>query len=182
MKTILILLLSAGVALANQLGDFINSSASFTRPGDTTAYASGDLVANSTTAGSVVTPVVPVSRSASAFGQQLRVDRIKLLKSTVTTTNASFRVHLFKAAPTTLANGDNAAFSTNGASGYLGFFDIAAMQAFTDGAVGFIATGANAITLESTTTVACLLEARGAYAPGNAEVFTIILEVAQNNQ
>ena len=56
------------------------------------------------------------------------------------------------------------------------------MQAFTDGAVGFIATGANAITLESTTTVACLLEARGAYAPGNAEVFTIILEVVQNNQ
>jgi hypothetical protein len=30
------------------------ASASFTRPADTTAYASGDLVANSTTAGSVV--------------------------------------------------------------------------------------------------------------------------------
>ena len=103
MKTILILLLSAGVALANQLGDFINSSASFTRPGDTTAYASGDLVANSTTAGSVVTPVVPVSRSRRVpSAEQLRVDRIKLLKSTVTTTNASFRVHLYKAAPTTL--------------------------------------------------------------------------------
>lgn len=28
-------------------------SGSFTRPSDTTAYASGDLVANSTTAGSV---------------------------------------------------------------------------------------------------------------------------------
>ena len=67
-------------------------------------------------------------------------------------------------------------------SGYLGFFDITAMQAFTDGAVGFIAAGANVITLESTTTVACLLEARGAYAPGNAEVFTITLEVVQNNQ
>ena len=68
MKTILILLLSAGFALANQLGDFINSSASFTRPGDTTAYASGDLVANSTTAGSVVTP----DSSGLALSQCLR--------------------------------------------------------------------------------------------------------------
>ena len=181
MKTILILLLSASSLLAGALGDFINSSASFTRPGDTTAYASGDLIANSTTAGSVVVPVIPVSTSAVATGQQLQVNRIKVHKSTVTTTNAAIRVHLFKVAPTTAANGDNAAFSVNGSAGYLGFFDIAAMQAFTDGAVGFIATGANTIVLDTTTTIACLLEARAAYAPGNAEVFTITLEATRNN-
>ena len=182
MKPILILLLSASVLLAGPLGDFINPTATFTRPGDTTAYASGDLVANSTTAGSVVAPVFTVSRSAVATGQEFRIDRIKIAKSTVTTTNASFRIHLFKVAPVTVANGDNAAFSTTGVAGYLGFFDITALQAFTDGAAGFIATGANAITIDTTSTIACLVEARGAYAPGNAEVFTLTLEVVQNNQ
>lgn len=40
---------------------------SFTRPADTTAYASGDLVANSTTAGSVVAPVVRPVHSAGGW-------------------------------------------------------------------------------------------------------------------
>ena len=93
----------------------------------------------------MVAPVIPVSTSAVGTGQELRIDRIRVNKSTVTTTNASFRIHLLKVAPTTVANGDNGAFSTNGVSGYLGFFDITAMQAFTDGASGFIATGANAV-------------------------------------
>jgi hypothetical protein len=180
MKPILILLLSASAILAGPLGDFINPSVSFTRPGDTTAYASGDLVANSTTAGSVVAPVFTVGRSAVATGQEFRIDRIKLAKSTVTTTNASFRVHLYKVAPT-VANGDNGVFSTSGTANYLNSFDITVGQAFTDGAVGFVATGVNAITLEAGATIVALVEARAAYAPGNAEVFTITLEVVQNN-
>lgn len=181
MKSIFILLLSASALLANQLGDYINPSVSFTRPGDTTAYASGDLVANSTTAGSVVAPVFTVGRSATAFGQQFRIDRIKLHKSTVTTTNASFRVHLYKIAPT-VANGDNAAFSTSGVANYLNSFDVTVGQAFTDGAAGFVATGANAIVIDAAATIVALVEARAAYAPGNAEVFTLTLEVVQNNQ
>ena len=140
MKTILILLLSAFPLLGGPLGDFINPSASFTRPGDTTAYASGDLVANSTTAGSVVAPVFTIGRSASGFGQQFRIDRIKISKSTVTTTNASFRVHLYRIAPT-VANGDNSAFSTSGAANDLGFYDVIVDQAFTDGATGFVIGG-----------------------------------------
>lgn len=181
MKSILILLLSASALLAGPLGDFRNPTASFTRPTDTTAYASGDLVANSTTAGSVVAPVLTIGTSAVATGQQFSVNRIKLAKSTVTTTNASFRVHLFKVAPT-VANGDNAAFSTSGAATYLNSFDITVGQAFTDGAVGFVATGANAIVLDAGATIVALVEARGAYSPGNAEVFTLTLEVALNNQ
>jgi hypothetical protein len=46
-------------------------SARFTRPSDTTAYASGDLVANSTTAGSVVPmsfPAWSTSQAASYLG------------------------------------------------------------------------------------------------------------------
>lgn len=181
MKSILILLLSAGALLANPLGDFINPSASFTRPGDTTAYASGDLVANSTAAGSVVAPVFTIGRSASAFGQQFRIDRIKISKTTTTTTNAAFRVHLYRVAPT-VANGDNAAFSTSGAANDLGFYDITVDQAFTDGATGFVIGGPRAAVIDTAATIVCLVEARGAYAPGNAEVFTVSLELVQNNQ
>jgi hypothetical protein len=181
MKPILLLLLSAGALLANQLGDFINPTASFTRPTDTTAYASGDLVGNSVTAGSVVAPVFTVGRSASAFGQQFRIDRIKIRKSTTTTTNASFRVHLYKTAPT-IASGDNAAFSTSGAADDLGYFDVVVDQAFTDGATGFVIGGPKAVVIDTAATIVCLLEARAAYAPGNAEIFTVALEVVQNNQ
>jgi hypothetical protein len=179
MKSILILLLSASALLAGPLGYFRNPTVSFTRPGDTTAYASGDLVANSTTAGSVVAPVLGIGTSAVTTGQQFRIDRIKLAKSTVTTTNAAFRVHLYRTAPT-VANGDNGAFSTSGTANYLNSFDITITQAFTDGAAGFVATGANAIVLDSGATIVALVEARGAYAPGNAEVFTLTLEVSLN--
>ncbi len=166
-----------GTCYAGPLGEFKRVGASFTRPADTTAYASGDLVANSTTAGSVV----PVSlNAATRQGGQFRVDRIKLHKSTTTTTNASFRVHLYATATITFANGDNAAWSTNQVANYLGSFDITVDKAFTDGASGVVITGLNAISLDSGWLVAAVVEARAAYAPGNAEVFTVTLESAGN--
>ena len=51
------------------------ATASFTRPADTTAYASGDLVANSTTAGSVI-PMTFVIRPENR-GSMIRRARIK---------------------------------------------------------------------------------------------------------
>ena len=38
-------------------------------------------------------------------------------------TNAQFRLHLYTAAPT-CANGDNGAWSTDGAANYIGAFDV----------------------------------------------------------
>ena len=80
-----------------------------------------------------------------------------------------------------IAAGDNAAFSTAGAADYLGSIDIAAMQAFTDGAVGY-----GAASLDEQIDLAAdkdslffLIEARGAYAPGNAETFGLALEIEQ---
>ena len=173
MKTLLSLLLSAGFALASgPLGELWNQSASFTRPGDTTAYASGDLVANSTTAGSVV----PLSFSRGAGGVQFQLARLKLHKSGTSVTLAQFRIHLFKASPT-VANGDNAAFSTSQVANSLGSFDVTMTQAFTDGAAVFISTGANDIVSDA---LYALIEARAAYAPGNAEVFTLSIEAAEN--
>jgi hypothetical protein len=109
------------------------ASANFTRPADTTTYAQGDLVANSTTAGSV-TPLALTAARVSGGGGVIR--KFRLIKSTASLTNAQFRVHLFNALPT-VANGDNAAWGTPGALNYIDAFDVTMDQAFTDGAVGF---------------------------------------------
>ncbi len=145
-----------------------------TRPADTTAYASGDLVANSTTAGSVV----PMSITIGSYTGGFRIRRVKLHKSGTSTTNAQFRVHLFNAAPATVTNGDNGAFSVSGVADYIGSFDVTMGQAFTDGAAGFAApaTGSDAAAVLTTNVVRAHLEARAAYTPASGEVFTLTLE------
>jgi hypothetical protein len=149
---------------------------SFIRPADTTAYASGDLVANSTTAGSVVPMLFLVgSRQRGAM-----IRRVILHKSGTGVTNASFRVHVYRAAPITVANGDNGAWSTNRSIDYAGAFDVTVDRAFTDGAVGVSApiTGAEINVNEDVIFV--LIEARGAYTPVSGEVFSVELEVVRN--
>lgn len=144
-------------------------SGGFTRPGDITAYASGDLVANSTTAGSV-TPI----RLGIGEGGQIR--RARLRKSDPGTTNAQFRVHLFAGSPT-VANGDNGAISSNMVANYLGAIDVTIGQAFTDGAAGLgVPNNGSEINSEAGVVYA-LIEARAAYTPVSAEVFTLALEI-----
>lgn len=153
-------------------------SGSFTRPNDTTAYASGDLVANSTTAGSVT----PISLALTNPAQvQTIIKRIRLMKSGTTATNGQFRVHFYGASPT-VANGDNGAWSSNKAANYFGSIDVTVI-AFTDGCTGTGAATAGAemqITLTSGRTLYCLLEARAAYTPAAQEVFTLYAECLDN--
>lgn len=153
-----------------------NPLASFTRPADTTAYASGDLVANSTTAGSV-TPLSFVLGGFSALGQ-LRLVRARITKSGTTATNANFRLHLYQSSPTP-ANGDNGAWSTSGAADWLGNIDVTSMLAFTDGCTGTgsLPAGSEAfLRLKAGATIYGLLEAKAAYTPASAEVFTVTIE------
>ena len=151
-------------------------SNTITRPADTTAYGSGDLVANNTTAGSVTpfTFTLPIT--------QLRgmIRRVGIFKSTNTTSNASFRVHFYSAAPT-VANGDNGALAPTVAAltNYIGAADVTVDRTINTGAVGF---GVPVVGVElgysvATTTLWALLEARAAYGPGNAETFTIIPDI-----
>ena len=152
------------------------SGSTVTRPSDTNVYASGDLVANSTTAGSV-TPITFAS-AVLAAGGCVRVERARIFKSGTSTTNASFRLHLFSATPSTIANGDNAAFLT-ARTGYVGALDVTIDRAFSDGAhgAGVSLTGSPmTITIASGTTLYGLLEARGAYTPASAETINAVLE------
>lgn len=155
------------------------AAATMTRPTDTNAYISGDLVANNTTAGSVV----PLSFTAARIATgSFMVRRGRLKKSTATLTNASFRLHLYTTSPTP-ANGDNGAWSTDQAATYLGAIDVTCDKAFTDGATGNGVPNVGAeinVSLASGQTIYGLSEARAAYGPGNAETFIWTLEVLQN--
>lgn len=161
------------------MGAIVNPSANFTRPADTTTYASGDLVANSTTAGSVTPLTLAVGWS------QFKLLGARLKKSSTSISNVSFRLHLYSASPT-VANGDNGAFSSTH-SGYLGHitFDPSYCVAFSDAVGSFgtpITNSSQAphdkrIALVSGTTIYGLLEARAAYSPASEEVFTVTLEI-----
>lgn len=160
-------------------------SANFTRPADTTAYAIGDIVANSTTAGSVV--ALSWSIAVAATTQSLAtflIRRARLKKSGTGITNASFRLHIYgtnPAASSGIAGGDNAAWSVNDAA-WLGYFDFGSMLAHRDCAQAYAAPASGAEiahALSSGQTIYGLIEARGVYTPASAEVFTAELEAFQ---
>lgn len=142
---------------------------SFTRPADILAYTIGDLVANSTTAGSVFSPAMPI-----CFPQE-SVIGIRLRKSGTGIVNASFRVHLFASAPT-VTNGDNGVFLPNNSADYIGYVDIANMQSFSDGAVGYGTMTPRNGRAASHGGLFYLVSALAAYTPESGETFAITQE------
>lgn len=147
-------------------------SASFTRPNDTTQYAAGDLVANSTTAGSV-------AQMSWAFQNQIWIRKVRIHKSDPDVTGAAFRLWLHNDSAVTFSNGDNGAASI--ATSTLAIADVldgldVTVDASLGGAgdLGF-ATFDRGIYLTPSNTVYGFLEARGTYTPGAQEVFTVTL-------
>lgn len=159
-------------------GAVLGAFASFTRPADTTAYASGDLASNSTTAALVQPLELVVARKPRGSGM---VRRVKLEKSGTSVTASSFRIHFYGSLPS-VVNGDNAAWSTPKAD-YLGAVDITIAKAFSDGAAGYGVPeiGAEINYYPATgKSVWCLIEARDVYTPASAEVFTVTVEALPN--
>lgn len=162
------------------------AATAMTRPADTTAYASGDLVANSTTAGSVAPlQFQNIVRAPGRMGG--RVIGARIFKTTQGTANAAFRIHLFSALPA-VANGDNGVFAPTDAAlaNWIGSLDVTVDVASAARAIGRgnpAAAQQNGVPFRlaspDTPTLFGLLEARGAYTPGNAEAFTVSLDVLQ---
>lgn len=149
--------------------NLINTSATFTRPADTTAYANLDLVANSTTAGSVVPMTFSLPRNAG-----FKLYRASVSTSNATVTNEKYNIHFFSSSPT-CANGDNGALSTT-ASGWLGSIavDGTTSPTFTDTSVGWSTLTTYPLLIVAKT-VYGLLQATAAYTPTSAETFTVTL-------
>jgi hypothetical protein len=169
-------LATAPAAGENHLGEVGGSSVvaigSLTRQANTTAYGANTAVQASPAAPIALT----VARKTAGTG---RLSRLRLSKSGTSLTNAYFRVHLFKAAPSTLPS-DAAAFVPSGALDYIGAFPVTMTRTFTDGAKG-IGTPevGGAITFDAaagSTSLYALIEATAAYTPVSGEMFTIALE------
>lgn len=158
----------------------IRPSSNFTRPSDTTAYAANDLMANSTTAGSVVPLSWTVTLSNAG---NFIVRRAQMLSTGKSITNAGFALYLYTVTPT-IANGDNAAFSTTLANLFC-VMPITLTDIGTDDASGFgipnIGSDCNAVTAGGTKIIYGLLKVIQPYTPTSAEVETIILEIHQNS-
>lgn len=150
-------------------------STNFTRPSDTTAYTSGDLVANSTTAGSVTPMTFNIG-----YGQAFKIYQARIKFNSATVTNGKFLIHLYGSSPT-CTNGDNGAWLTTESS-YLGNIAIDnTLQTFSDNSKG-IGTYVN--TAVEVPLIAIgdqnwkfygLLAATAAYTPTSAEIFTVSL-------
>lgn len=148
------------------------SSTAKGRPADTTAYASGDLIADNTTAGSVTPHQVSVGQG------QGKIKRIGVQRSgTNPIANLTVRVHLFNGTPGAVTNGDNGALVFP-VDNYIGNSGDITMILGTNGAIGWSAV-LDLIYKPAAGqgTVYALLEARGAYTPASAETFAVHAEV-----
>ena len=107
------------------------------------------------------------------------IRRARLHKSGTSLTAASFRIHFYRTSPT-VSNGDNGAWLSNNVANYVGAIDITCDKAFTDGASGNGVPNVGAELNFTSDTYYAVIEARGAYTPVTAVVFTVELEVLRN--
>lgn len=164
-----------------------HTSASFTRPNDSTAYTAGDLVANSVTAASVTNLQFLFGRNGM-LGRRMSIRNAYLnVSGAGAIASKTLRLHLFTAAPTYVTGGDNSAISTVVATGFaawVGSLAITQTLLMADGSVGMGGpstgqdiqidlTGQPSITDELT--LFGLLEATGAYTPAAQEIYTVTI-------
>ena len=153
------------------------SGAVVIRPADTNAYAIGDLIANNTTASSVLALSLATGAKAGI------ATRVRLKINDTAWKAATVRCHFFKVAPTVTV-GDNGALNVSETyafteSDYLGYVDVTLAQQTSDGYVKGFANFQFAFdVLAGNTGIFSLLEARSAVTPGSAKTFSLVLEIA----
>jgi hypothetical protein len=110
-----------------------NPTSTLTLPSTTTAYAAGQLIANSATAGSVVVPSFSIANS----GGGAAIPRLRLSTNDTTSTAwgaVNIQIDLWSAAPT-FTNGDRGAFlPATGTGAHLGAYTCTMSAEYGDGA------------------------------------------------
>lgn len=163
-------------------GRIATVSAEFTRPSDTTAYAAGDVVSNSTSS----TTLLSISGCA-----RVNAGSGYIVGATVVTNTKSLtpriRVHVFNASNPTVSV-DNSALQEKYAdiSKRLGYFDMPAMTTGTDTTNSDMSRAVNFslrfpfVCAASSTTLYFLFETLDAFTPTSGEKFTLVVNVDQN--
>lgn len=154
--------------LGFEKGNYDRVSATFTRPADTTQYAANDVVCNSTSAPAVLT----FAGMARGNGMGGRILTARHIKNNTTTTSATFRLWLYRTAPTPI--NDNAQFPLLWANraNRLGFVDFSHSTAgsgsdSSSSQVTF--AGVDYICAQADTSLYGILIATATYTPASAE-------------
>ena len=151
-------------------GGSYRSTATITRPANTTAYTAGDVVGD--TGGSAIITLA----SAGPSGGFALVQSISLVfsDSVVPAGMGAFRVHLYSVSPTAIA--DNAAFDlvSGERDTYMGFIDLPTPQDF--GSTVYTQTdyiGRLVKLAAASSSLFAEIETRGAYTPVSASTVSI---------
>lgn len=154
-------------------------NASYTRPGDTTAYAAGDVVADSTSAATVLT----FSEVVRFVGGGGIIQGAQLIDSAAPATFGEFELYLFDTVPA--MQNDNAAWAPSDSEmeKCIGVIPFPAALAKVGGSnlvydVDSLSKSFNAAA--SVRDIYGVLVVRNAYTPANAEKFTIRLHVLRD--
>lgn len=174
----------------------------FTRFADTAVYAAGDIVANSTTAASVVPLRFPALRTPNGSGI---ITGGRIIKSDDDLVSASFRLWIFTKQPFAAAGypADNTALTLTYAAmqSFVGMLDF---TTFIDAGSANVAVAnptrnvmpynasraarsatndpytVGGVTFTGQSLLYGVLEARAAYTPGSSEQFTVWLDCQQD--
>lgn len=151
-------------------GKAYRSVVTITRPSNTTPYTAGDVVGD--TAGSAIISLT----SAGPSGGFVILQSVSLVFSdtSVPSGMGAFRLHLYSASPTAIA--DNAAFDLLSAdrANYMGYVDIPTPQDFGSSLYAQVDYPGRLIKLATaSTTLFAELETRGAYTPASASTVQV---------
>jgi hypothetical protein len=151
-------------------GGAYRTTATITRPSNTTAYTAGDVVGD--TGGSAIISLTAAGPSAGF----VIVQSVSLVfsDSTVPSGMGAFRVHMYSASPTAIA--DNAAFDLDSGerATYMGYIDLPAPQDFGSSLYTQVDYPGRLVKLAAaSTTIFVELETRGAYTPVSASTVSI---------
>jgi hypothetical protein len=151
-------------------GKAYRAAVTITRPSNTTAYTAGDVVGD--TGGSAIITLP----SSGPSGGYVLVQSVRLLigNTSVPSGMAGFRLHLYTASPTAIA--DNAAFDlvSGEVANYAGYVDLPTPQDLGSTLFAQADYPGTLIKLASaSTTLYAELETRGAYTPASATLYDL---------
>lgn len=168
--------MSNGLLWTAPLGFPKTISVDVTRPADTTAYAAGDAISNSTTA--PTTGGFTFTGAARKSGGSGLITDVCVMTSNDPATRLSGEIYIFNQSVTNI--NDNAAFTVTDAE-IKTCIGVIPFSFFDAGSNGYAQmTGLNILfTCVGSADLRFLLRARNAYTPQSAEVITVLVKILQ---
>jgi hypothetical protein len=165
-----------------------NPTSVLTRPNNANAYSQNQLIASSTTAGSIVVPsFLATGCQLQSCAQSAILRRLRLItNATSGMGSVTFTIELWSAAPN-FTNGDGGSYAVaTGAAGWLGAFTVSSFTQVGDGAYGVATPSVGSdvsFRLPSGTAVYWSLQVTnsGGFTPIANQTFTLIAEALQDD-